>query len=41
LLKAAADVSFVVVAEPDDAFVVTAYLTDRIKKGDILWRREP
>ena len=25
----------------DDAFVVTAYLTDRVKKGKVLWRQEP
>jgi hypothetical protein len=24
----------------DDAYVVTAYLTDRVKKGIVLWRRE-
>jgi hypothetical protein len=24
----------------DDAFVVTAYLTDQIKKGDVLWPKE-
>jgi len=34
-------VCVVVVTGRDDAFVVTAYLTDRIKKGDILWRKEP
>ncbi len=22
---------------PDDAFVITAYLTDRIKRGEIIW----
>jgi len=31
----------VVVEGLRDAFVVTAYLTDRIKRGEILWRREP
>lgn len=25
----------------DDAFMVTAYLTDRVKKGNVLWRRQP
>ncbi len=25
----------------DDAFVVTAYLTDRIKKGETVWPKEP
>jgi hypothetical protein len=29
----------VVVQTPDDAFVVTAYVTDQIKKGDVLWRK--
>lgn len=24
----------------EDAFVLTAYLTDAIKKGDILWQRK-
>lgn len=23
----------------DDAFVITAYFTDSIKKGDVIWRR--
>ncbi|HEY6271776.1 MAG TPA: PBECR2 nuclease fold domain-containing protein [Terriglobales bacterium] len=30
----------VVKATTDDAFVVTAYLTDRAKRGKILWQRE-
>lgn len=30
----------VVRADPDDAFVVTAYLTDRIKKGKTVWPRK-
>lgn len=30
----------VVRAGPDDAFVVTAYLTDRIKQGKIIWPKE-
>jgi hypothetical protein len=34
-------VCVVVARGPDDAFVVTAYLTDRIKKGNVLWRKEP
>ena len=25
---------------PDDAFVVTAYLTDSVKKGTVLWPAE-
>jgi len=25
----------------DDAFVVTAYLTDRVKKGAVLWPDKP
>ena len=25
----------------EDAFVVTAYLTDRVKKGTVLWPKEP
>jgi hypothetical protein len=29
----------VVVAKPHDAFVLTCYLTDTVKKGDILWPR--
>jgi len=29
----------VVMVKPDDAFVLTAYLTDAIKKGEILWPR--
>jgi len=33
------DLCVVVVQTPDDAFVVTAYLTDQIKKGDVLWRK--
>lgn len=28
----------VVKIQEDDAFVVTAYLTDRIRKGVVLWR---
>ena len=28
----------VVKIQEDDAFVVTAYLTDRIRKGAVLWR---
>jgi len=31
----------VVKAPTEDAFVVTAYLAGRAKKGDVLWRREP
>ena len=27
----------VVVARPDDAFVLTAYLTDMVKEGEVLW----
>lgn len=27
----------VVVAKPNDAFVLTAYLTNAVKKGEILW----
>ena len=27
----------VVVAKLDDAFVLTAYLTDTVKKGEVLW----
>jgi hypothetical protein len=23
------------------AFVITAYLTDRIKKGNVVWRKKP
>ncbi len=30
----------VVRVSPDDAFVVTAYLTDRIKKGKIIWPKK-
>ena len=30
----------VVKVRQDDAFVVTAYLTDRIKEGTVLWPRE-
>lgn len=26
---------------PEDAFVLTAYLTDRIKRGEITWSDEP
>lgn len=26
---------------PQDAFVVTAYLTDRVKKGKLLWPEKP
>ena len=29
----------VVAAKPDDAFVLTAYLTDTVKKGEVLWLR--
>jgi len=29
----------VVKVRQDDAFVVTAYLTDRVKKGNVLWLR--
>jgi hypothetical protein len=25
----------------DDAFVVTAYLTDRVKRGTVIWQRKP
>ena len=31
----------VVKAPAGAAFLVTAYLTDRVKKGDVLWRRKP
>ena len=31
----------VVKTPAEDAFVVTACLTDRVKKGDVLWRRKP
>jgi hypothetical protein len=31
----------VVLAKDADAFVVTAYLTDRVKRGLILWHRKP
>lgn len=24
----------------EDAFILTAYLTDKVKKGDILWKRK-
>ena len=24
---------------PDDAFVITAYLTDKIKTGEVLWKK--
>ncbi len=36
----AGDKWFCVVAKyvEDDAFVVTAYLTDKLKKGDLVWR---
>ncbi len=30
----------VVRVSPDDAFVVTAYLTDQIKKGKIIWPKK-
>jgi len=30
----------VVKVRQDDAFVVTAYLTDRVKKGAVLWLKE-
>lgn len=30
----------VVKATEEDAFVITAYLTDRIKRGEVLWARE-
>ena len=30
----------VVKTRRDDAFVVTAYLTDRVKRGIIVWQRE-
>lgn len=32
--------SVVVKISREDAFVVTAYLTDRIKKGTVLWPKE-
>jgi hypothetical protein len=32
-------VCVVVVVRPDGAFVLTAYLTDAVKKGDVLWPR--
>jgi hypothetical protein len=31
----------VVKVKADDAFVVTAYLTDQVKKGTVVWRRKP
>ena len=31
----------VVLVRDSDAFLVTAYLTDRIKRGQILWQRKP
>ena len=30
-----------VIFQRDDAFIVTAYLTDRVKKGEILWPPKP
>jgi hypothetical protein len=30
----------VVKAREDDAFVLTAYLTDKLKRGEVLWRAE-
>ncbi len=30
----------VVKAKEDDAFVLTAYLTDKLKRGEVLWRAE-
>jgi hypothetical protein len=30
----------VVKTTPDDAFLVTAYLTDKVKTGRVLWSRE-
>ena len=27
----------VVAAKPDDAFVLTAYLTDAVMKGEVIW----
>ena len=34
-------VCVVVAGTHDDSFVVTAYLTDHVKKGKALWRKEP
>ena len=31
----------VVKVKGDDAFVVTAYLTDQVKRGTALWQRKP
>jgi len=31
----------VVKLRDDDAFVVTAYLTDQVKKGTVLWQQKP
>jgi hypothetical protein len=31
----------VVKSRGDDAFVVTAYLTDQVKRGTVLWQRKP
>jgi hypothetical protein len=31
------DLCMVVKVLPDDAFVITAYLTDKVKKGRVLW----
>ena len=31
----------VVKVRGDDAFVVTAYLTDRMKSGSVLWQAKP
>jgi hypothetical protein len=31
----------VVKVRGDDAFVVTAYLTDQVKRGTVIWQRKP
>ena len=29
------------VLREDDAFVLTAYLTDRLKRGEVIWSAQP
>lgn len=31
----------VVKVQQDDAFVLTAYLTDRLKRGEVIWSAQP
>jgi len=31
----------VVKVGPTDAFVITAYLTDKVKRGDVIWSAKP